>query len=487
MLNKLSSIASGFFSVEERDGVASNIRYAFVSQAIALASGFVMSLVVPKVLGVTEYAHWQLFLFYAGYVAITILGVGDGLYLRLGGKRFFDIDGASLKSEAILITASQVCIAFVIWAASLTVAMDDGVRFVLNAVLVYGLVQNCYGIIAPVFQAVNLTRVYSLSIAMSKLVFLVLMFFCILSGMPSYEPLVVSYIIGSLFSLFYCLICANSLLSVRHAPLSTVVKPLLWDMRNGFRVMIAYYASALIVGVARQIVVAKWGLETFGQMSFAFSIVSFALMFIAQLSLVLFPVLRRLDLEHLSNYYAKIRDLLFVISPLAYFIYFPLSFFLGIWLPDYAESFRYLGILMPILVFDGKMNMLCSTYFKVYNDTRQLLYFNLLALAISLFLSYIGAFALNNVEFVICGSLFAIMVRSIVSERYLAVKRLHLSYSKSLVLECLMAVGFVCSVNIGGVVSLLVPFGLYVLSFFLNREAFESVRETLANRGGSRS
>lgn len=487
MLKTLSSIRSGLFSVEEKEGVASNIGYAFASQAIALVSSFVMSLVVPKVLGVTEYAHWQLFLFYAGYVAITILGVGDGLYLRLGGKRFFDIDGAELKSEALLIAASQVCIAAVIWIVSLTIVMDEGLRFVLNALLVYGLVQNCYGIIAPVFQAVNLTRVYSLSIAMSKLVFLILMFLCIFSGASSYEPFVVSYIIGSLFSFLYCLVCVKSILSVHCAPLSMVLKSLLGDIRNGFRVMIAYYASTLIVGVARQVVVMKWGLDAFGQMSFAFSIVSFALMFIAQLSLVLFPVLRRLDLEHLSNYYSKIRDLLFVVAPLAYLIYYPLDFALCIWLPDYADSFRYLGILMPLLVFDGKMNMLCSTYFKVYNDTRQLLFFNLIALAVSLCLSCVGAFVLDSVEFVICGSLFAIVIRSIISERYLAVKRLNISCLRSSMLECLMAVGFICSVNMGGSASLLVPLGLYALSYLLNREAFVSVYEMLFACKSSRS
>lgn len=482
MIDMLGSALSSLFSVEEKEGVVSNVGYAFLSQAIALASSFVMSLIVPKVLGVAEYAHWQLFLFYAGYVAVTMLGVGDGLYLRLGGKRFFEIDGGVFKTEALIVSLSQICVALVVWMASLVVDMDSGFRFVLGSLLVYGLIQNFYGIVAPVFQAVNLTRIYSISIAMSKLVFLVLAVGVIASGSSQYEAFVLSYIAGMLCSLAYCLVCARKLLSVKRAPTSTVMKPLLADIRNGFRVMIAYYASTLIVGVARQIVVMKWGLEAFGQMSFAFSMVSFALVFIAQISLVLFPVLRRFDSEHLSASYAIIRDLLFVVSPLVYLLYLPASFVLGIWLPQYVESFRYLGILMPLLVFDGKMNMLCSTYFKVYNDTRQLLLFNVVALAISLLLSCIGAYVLGSVDFVVYGLLVAIMVRSVISERYLAMKRLHLGYLKMSLSECLTAASFVLSINAGGLVPLFAPLLVHTLSLLFSKEAFDSACDVIKGR-----
>lgn len=98
MIDKLGSMLTGLFSIEEKGGIASNVGYAFASQAISLIASFMMSLIVPKVLGVAEYAHWQLFLFYANYVAITLLGVGDGMYLRLGGKRFSEIDGGLFKT-----------------------------------------------------------------------------------------------------------------------------------------------------------------------------------------------------------------------------------------------------------------------------------------------------------------------------------------------------------------------------------------------------
>lgn len=482
MHKRLGSAARNIFSVEEREGISSNVGYAFISQAISLVSSFVMSLIVPKVLGVEEYAHWQLFLFYAGYAGVAMLGVGDGIYLRLGGKRFSEIDGGSLKTEVILVCLFQICVAIAILVVSFTLNLDENLRFVLYSLLAYGLIQNFYGIIAPVFQAVNLTRIYSIGIMMNRVVFLAFMLLVIVLGYSEYEPFVASYIFASLLSLAYCLICARKILAAKCKQFSSVLKLLPNDVSNGFKVMVAYYASTLVVGVGRQVVVMKWGLEAFGQMSFAFSMVSFALVFVAQLSLVLFPVLRRLDLEHLIGFYAKIRNLLFVVSPLAYLLYLPASFILGIWLPQYAESFRYLGILMPLLVFDGKMNMLCSTYFKVYNDTRQLLLFNIVALAISLLLSCIGAYILGGIDFVVCGLLVAIMVRSVISEKYLATKRLHLGYLKMSLSECLTAASFVLSIYIGGLAPLFVPLLVHTLSLYFNKEAFDSACDVIGGR-----
>ena len=195
MIDKLGSILTGLFSVEEKGGITSNVGYAFASQAISLIASFMMSLIVPKVLGVAEYAHWQLFLFYANYVAITLLGVGDGVYLRLGGKRFSEIDGGLFKTEALAVCLSQVLVATVVWAISNAIELDEGLRFVLDSLLVYGVIQNFYGVIAPVFQAVNLTRIYSISSVVNRLVFLALILLFIFSGGAQYEPLVAAYII----------------------------------------------------------------------------------------------------------------------------------------------------------------------------------------------------------------------------------------------------------------------------------------------------
>lgn len=171
-----------------------------------------MTLIVPKMIGVTEYAHWQLFLFYANYVAVTMFGVGDGLYLRLGGMRYKDLDFSRIKTEYFCVVLSQLVLAAVIWIASLFFGIESDLRFVLLLLLIYLVVQNAYGFIAPVFQAVNLTRIYSMGAVVSKASFVVILIALLLVGDKSYEPIAIAYVVGSAMSLGYCLICGRSIL-----------------------------------------------------------------------------------------------------------------------------------------------------------------------------------------------------------------------------------------------------------------------------------
>lgn len=482
MNNRFISAIRSLFSVEEKGGITSNVAYAFAAQGIALISSFLMTLVVPKYLGVLEYAYWQLFIFYAGYVAIALFGVGDGVYLRLGGKHYRELDRGSLKAEMRVVFIMQMAIASVLFAVALSVDIDDNLRFVLFMLLIYGVVQNIYGFISPIFQAVNLTRIYSMATAVSKIVFLVFLLAYLLLGGDSYEPLAVGYVTGLAVALLYCLICGRDIMRAGAGSWTSAVSATLHDLRVGLQVMVAYYASSLVVGVARQIIVMHWGIETFGQMSFAFSMVSFALAFIAQFSLVLFPVLRRLDPNVLIMRYAQLRDGLFATFSLLYFCYLPGCAILESWLPEYADSFHYLGLLMPLLVFDGKMNILCSTYLKVYGDTRQLLGFNVLALVVSALLSCAGAYVFGSVDFVICGLVFAITLRSVASELYLAKRRLGFSCARLLICECVMALAFMLSVYIGGLWTELVPLVCYAASMALNRGVVQSVKDLIIHR-----
>lgn len=73
--------------MKEKSAFIKNILYAFLAQGIALFLSVLMSLIVPKILGVEQYSYWQLFIFYTGYVGFFHFGLNDGVYLRLGGQK----------------------------------------------------------------------------------------------------------------------------------------------------------------------------------------------------------------------------------------------------------------------------------------------------------------------------------------------------------------------------------------------------------------
>ena len=65
-----------------------NIFFAFGAQTVSMLMSIMMSLFVPKLLNVTNFGYWQLFIFYYGYVGFFHFGLNDGVYLKYGGVEY---------------------------------------------------------------------------------------------------------------------------------------------------------------------------------------------------------------------------------------------------------------------------------------------------------------------------------------------------------------------------------------------------------------
>ena len=57
-----------------------NMLFAYFAQGTILVSSILLTLVLPKVLGVEEFGYWQLLIMYVNYLGIAYLGLNDGLY-----------------------------------------------------------------------------------------------------------------------------------------------------------------------------------------------------------------------------------------------------------------------------------------------------------------------------------------------------------------------------------------------------------------------
>ena len=111
-------------------------------------------------------------------------------------------------------------------------------------------------------------------------------------------------------------------------------------------------------------------LRNLQKFSLVLSLASFAIMFISQVSMVLFPSLRQVSKEQQKNIYYKFRSVLSVVLPMIFVVSIPVKVIMQIWLPEYSNSLNYLILALPICFFDAKMNLLCNTYFKVLREEK---------------------------------------------------------------------------------------------------------------------
>ena len=433
---KLTSI----FSTEERGGITGNLAYAVIAQGIGLFSSILTSLVLPKFLSVEDYAYWQLFLLYSSYSGFALLGLNDGIYLRLGGKRYSEVDHGELKAQQCVVAVSQLLVAVCCLAAVLAAGFEPYRALVLALCVLFGLLTNLTQCLRYVFQCTNLTRISSLADLFSKGLFVAFMATVLFMGVDSSLPFIAGYIACQAVAFLYVLACARSTLCAK-AAYGGVLRTCATDVRAGLKIMVAYYADSLIVGFTRMLTDWHIGITAFGKLSLSFSLTNFVLGFIGQVSMVAFPVLKRLDAEGRREKYLAIRLLLHTALPCAYLLYVPAKLVLGLWLPAYGESLVYLALTMPLCVYSCKANLLFNTYLKMGRCEGTLCAVNVAAMVLNAALALVSIVGLASVELATCGIVASVALRDLAFELIMS-RRFGNPVARFCVAEALVTAGF---------------------------------------------
>jgi O-antigen/teichoic acid export membrane protein len=228
-------------------------------------------------------------------------------------------------------------------------------------------------------------------------------------------------------------------------PFRAAVKEALDDIRVGSKLMFANVAGMLILGVVRFAIDGHWGIVVFGKVSFALSLAMFIMQFVMQVSMVLFPALRRSSSQEQRRLYRAMSEILDLVMPFVFVLYFPIVMILDRWLPQYHQSFFYFAILLPICIFDGKMDITCTTFFKVLRRERLLLSINVSILLLSILLTWIQVSLFDSLIGVLLSAVAVLILRSIASEIILN-REMDLSFPITIVVPIALSVLFVLSV-----------------------------------------
>ena len=400
--------------------ILGNFSVAIIAQGIVLIGSVLTSLLVPKVMGVTQFGYWQLFIFYGNYIGFFHLGLNDGVYLFNGGLSRKKVDKQSLNSQFVVGMLYQLLFSAVIIGAALMADFGQDRMFVLVMTGVYLLVTNGAAYIGYVLQAMDETRRYSAYSAINGTLFLVPLVAMLALRVDSFQYYVIFYTLAHAVAFLVCLWWVRDFIPCGLLPVRQALADTGRSIRAGIKLMIANVASMLILGISRFFVDSLWSIEVFGMVSFALSMVSFFLLFASQASMVLFPALRKADEGETVRFFQALRDALDLFLPVCYLLYFPAVLILGWWLHKYEPSFIYFAYLMPVVVFNGKMNMVGNTYLLVLRREGLLLGINAIAVAVSGIGALVGAFVLHSIEFMIAAAVLALMWRSAHVERMLA-------------------------------------------------------------------
>lgn len=458
-----------------KDRIKKNIFFTFLSQFCFLLFSVIMSLILPKLVGVTQFSYWQLFIFYSSYVGFGHLGITDGIYLKIGGKSIDNLEKDKLSSNFWYMIFIQIIIFLIICLFAFNYVDDSNRQFVLFMTGIYLIFANANWFMEFVFQATDDIKTYSFLTIASRLYFMIFLFADIFLRNGSFiyfvEFFVLSQVIASFYGLYKLRKTIFSLTSAFFKSISEVFN----TAKSGIKVTIANTVSILILGIGQFAIDDKWGINSFGKLSFAFSLTTFILQFVSQFSLVFFPALRKVDRSNRKKFFKSFHRILNCILPMVLIFYIPIKIIMDLWMPQYSISFYWLSFLLPICIFDGKMNMLFSVSFKVEREENKLLRNNVISLIISFVLIMISVYVIQLKTLVPVSITIAIFFRSYLSEYGLSLKFKDFKSLRKSTLEIIYVILYYALIFIGNYFIIFVGTTILYLLLCFDKNVFKEM------------
>lgn len=425
--------------------IASNLIISLSAQIISIVVSFILGFIVPKYIDELQYSYWQTFVLYVGYVGIFHFGLLDGIVLRYSQYDFDELDKPRIRSQFQLILSFVSLLAFIGCCAS-ACSSNIVIKEIVILVSIGIITKQVFGYTSYSFQITNRITKYAVLVIAQRATYAIFIVILLICRVNNFMWFCIADLFGDVFAILLGAFFNRGMYFGKALPIVECFKEAWLNISSGIMLMVANFSSSMLVGGAKMMIQWRWDELVFGQVSFSFSVSNLFLTFVTAISVVLFPSLKRLKEEELPDIYTKIRN---VISPLLFFamiVYFPGCWILEKWLPNYTDSLVYLGILLPIIIFSSKVSLLTNNYLKAYRKEKLMLVINVVSVLLGMAIFAIGAYILNNLEFVLYSLVTVIMLRSVASE--IAVTRIiKKNISKDFIVEFAMTVAFIAAVR----------------------------------------
>ena len=443
-----------------------NMSYAISSNLISLTISTLVILVIPKLLGVEDYGYLQLYLFYCAYLGFLHLGWNDGIYLRYGGDEYSELDKKLFFSQFVMLSSSQIFFGILMWVFTIVSIPDSDRNFIIKMVAISMIIVNIRIMLLYILQVTNRIREYARITMFDRVSFIILVIVFLFAGIKDYKIIILADLLGKLFSLIYSMFLCREIVFNRITSFYFTINETIINISVGIKLMLANFASMLIIGIVRFGIERSWDISTFGKISLTLSISSLIMVFINAVGIIMFPVLRRTNEDRLPTIYLTMKNFLTVPLFGLLLVYYPLKITLSAWLPEYTESLIYMALLFPMCVYEGKMALLINTYLKTLRKEKMILTINIVSVVLSFILTILFTLVFKNLSLAVVSIVVLLAFRCVLAEILLS-RILNVAVYKDILLEMVMTLIFILTgwfLKLWiGVVIYLFAYSLYLL------------------------
>lgn len=449
--------------------IVKNVSYSFGANIVSFIVSVLMVMFVPKLLLVEDYGKWQLFLFYFSYLGFLHFGWEDGIYLRYAGKRFDELSPRVFSGQFLGIIILQLIMISLAFLFTQFFIVDPIKKTVFLCAVSLAIFVNFNAGCNFIMQITNRIKDYARLILSERVILLVLVFSFLFMGFNQFHYMYIaklsSLCIVSIISIYLC----RRLWTTNIGSAHDILHEAGLNVEVGIKLMFANVASMLLIGIVRYGISIGWDVSTFGKISLTLGISNFLMVFISSVSVVFFPILKRMDEHRLPDIYVQVRSILAVVLFGLLIIYYPLKEALSWWLPQYADSLIYMSVLFPVCLFESKVSLLINTYLKSLRKEALMLKINLMSLGVAAVTTFFTIEVLHDLNAAVFSIVFLYAFRCELAEHYIE-KMLGLQLKHDILVEMFMVAMFiVSSVVIDSWLSTLCYSLVYIAYIYINR------------------
>jgi O-antigen/teichoic acid export membrane protein len=453
-----------------------NIFTLFTSNLFKFLSSLIIVFILPNFFGVEDYGFYKFFLLCLSYVGFFHFGFIDGIYLQYGGRDLESLNQIKFRSYFYFFFIFQLLISIFLFCFS--IFLFSGYRLIIfNFVILNLLPINITTYFQFISQITFRFNEYSKRLYLVSTLNLISVFIIIYFNLANFLFIILFSTVINLFLFFLYLFTYKSFIFGDRIRISFFLNEIIKIFLLGFPLLLSNFILIIFITLDKFFVEFFFDISAFSIYSFGFSILSLINLVVSSVSTVLYPVFKNIDKFILSQSYSGLNFFINLIVFFGLFIYFPLSFFLPIFLPAYIGSLSIIRIALPGLIFTSSITAITHNFYKVFNKNIEFLLIGFVAIFIFLFFIIISFTFQSNIENIAFSQLLALSFWYVLTHEFLK-RKYNISYFKNLIYSLV----FICVFLLLSSFKNVFLGSLLYLSFFtlFSVIEFESIKKAIA-------
>ncbi len=440
-VNELSIKKSTYVVRGNKDKVVKDLFIVFSSNVLSLASGIVTGLLIPKFLGVIEYGGLMLFTFYVPYSSVLQFGYNDGIYIRYGKYDYNDLPKKKFVMYFRFLLISQLIVSLVVFVLLKMLVKDSGRMVIFSFICMNIAITNLGSFFNLVNEVTRRFRMYSLSLVMTKLLYVVFSYFFIIIGIKNHIFFIALITAVNLSVLAINLLASKEIVLGKGERIKDNMGDIKKNLLIGMPQLIGNFTVMLIIGTSRLFVDKFFTLNDFAMYSFAVSLISIIYLFIGAISTVTYPYLARAKKEKLAELYKKMKFLLLLFISISLTSFFLLKVFVITLLPAYTNAVDISLFLFATILFRSQIDVVSRNFFKVMMLQKDYTINVIIVFIVGVVIALLSYIVLRTTIGMAISTVLSFFIWMISADLYF-VKKLKMNLTKLHVTEVLITVIF---------------------------------------------